>query len=76
MRILHIQAQLPAKTGSGVYFSNVIKGFIGHAEQACVYGQFPDFKYRLLSQDRQYPVTFPQSKLPFSVARYERRHAL
>lgn len=65
MRILHIQAQLPAKTGSGVYFSNVIKGFIGHAEQACVYGQFPDFKYRLLSQDRQYPVTFPNPNCHF-----------
>ena len=26
MRILHIQAQLPSKTGSGVYFTNIIKG--------------------------------------------------
>ena len=25
MKILHIIAQLPSKTGSGVYFSNLIK---------------------------------------------------
>lgn len=27
MKILHIIAQLPAKTGSGVYFSNLIREF-------------------------------------------------
>lgn len=37
MKILHVQAQLPAKTGSGVYFSNVIKGFKYKYEQACVF---------------------------------------
>ena len=27
MKILHVLAQLPGKTGSGVYFSNMIQGF-------------------------------------------------
>ena len=26
MKILHVLAQLPIKTGSGVYFTNVIEG--------------------------------------------------
>ncbi|MCH4009274.1 glycosyltransferase family 4 protein [Companilactobacillus sp.] len=65
MRILHVQAQLPAKTGSGVYFSNVIKGFEGRDEQACIYGQPKDFEYDVLPKDRQYPVTFPNEKCHF-----------
>ncbi len=27
MKILHVLAQLPSKTGSGVYYSNMIEGF-------------------------------------------------
>ena len=26
MKVLHVLAQLPVKTGSGVYFTNVIEG--------------------------------------------------
>lgn len=65
MKILHIQAQLPAKTGSGVYFSNVIKGFKNQYEQACIFGQFPNFDYSLLPKDHQYPVTFPNENCAF-----------
>lgn len=64
MRILHIQAQLPAKTGSGVYFSNVIKGF-AHQEQACLFGSIPDFEFDLLPKNRQYTVTFPNETCDF-----------
>ncbi|MGX7204109.1 glycosyltransferase family 4 protein [Enterococcus pingfangensis] len=64
MRILHIQAQLPAKTGSGVYFSNVIKGLQEH-EQACIYGMFGEFSYDLISKENQYPVVFPNEECDF-----------
>lgn len=64
MKILHIQAQLPAKTGSGVYFSNVIKGF-SHQNNACIYGCFEGFQYDLLPKNKQYPVVFPNADCPF-----------
>lgn len=65
MRILHIQAQLPSKSGSGVYFSNVIKGLKKNHEQACVYGRFDNFDYQMLPKNLQFPVTFPNEKCPF-----------
>ena len=43
MRILHVLAQLPAKTGSGVYFTNVIEGLEKYKhEQAALYGTAPE----------------------------------
>lgn len=65
MKILHIQAQLPSKSGSGVYFSNVIKGLKNNHQQACIYGQFADFSYDMLPKDLQYPVTFPNDTCDF-----------
>jgi len=64
MRILHVQAQLPSKTGSGVYFSNVIKGLDNH-QQACIYGRFGDFKYDVLPENKQFPVSFPNEICDF-----------
>ncbi|MGX7058606.1 glycosyltransferase family 4 protein [Vagococcus humatus] len=65
MKILHIIAQLPSKTGSGVYFTNIIKNLSHTAEQACVYGCFSDYDYEVLPKDRQYPVLFPNEEAPF-----------
>ena len=65
MRILHIQAQLPGKTGSGVYFTNIIKGLEGRAEQACLYGCYPDYKWGILPKDKQYQVVFPNEYCHF-----------
>ena len=65
MRILHIQAQLPSKTGSGVYFSNIIKGLEDRAEQACLYGCYPDFEWELLPKEKQGQVVFPNEYCPF-----------
>ncbi|MDK6805863.1 glycosyltransferase family 4 protein [Aerococcus sp. UMB7834] len=65
MRILHVQAQLPSKTGSGVYFSNLIKGLAGEMDQACVYGAYPGYDWDLLPEDRQYVLTFPNSYCDF-----------
>ena len=58
MRILHIQAQLPGKTGSGVYFTNLIKGLENHAQQTCLYGCYPDFEWDILPKDKQVPSHF------------------
>ena len=65
MRILHIQAQLPGKTGSGVYFTNMIKGLEGRAQQACLYGCYPDFEWDILPKDKQYQVIFPNEYCHF-----------
>lgn len=65
MRILHIQAQLPSKTGSGVYFTNLIKGLEGKMNQACVYGAYPGYEWETLPKDRQYVLTFPNRYCDF-----------
>ena len=65
MRILHIQAQLPSKTGSGVYFTNIIKGLEDRGEQACLYGCYSDFEWDLLQKDKQLQVVFPNEYCPF-----------
>ena len=58
MRILHIQAQLPSKTGSGVYFTNIIKGLEDRAEQACLYGCYSDFEWDLLPRISRFKSFF------------------
>ena len=58
MRILHIQAQLPSETGSGVYFTNIIKGLEGRAQQACIYGGYSDYEWEILPEDKQVPSRF------------------
>jgi glycosyltransferase involved in cell wall biosynthesis len=65
MRILHIQAQLPSKTGSGVYFTNMIKGLEDRAGQACLYGCYSDFEWDILPKDQQYQVVFPNQYCHF-----------
>ena len=65
MKILHIQAQLPSKTGSGVYFTNLIKGLENRAQQTCLYGCYPDFEWDILQKDKQYQVIFPNEYCPF-----------
>ncbi len=65
MRILHVQAQLPSKTGSGVYFTNIIKGLEDRAQQACLYGCYPDFEWGILPEDKQYQVVFPNENCNF-----------
>ena len=58
MRILHIQAQLPSKTGSGVYFTDIIKGLEDRAQQACLYGYYSDSEWDILPKSKQYQVVF------------------
>lgn len=67
MRILHVLAQLPSKTGSGVYFNNVIKGLKDKYEQACVFGFQDDFYYDNISIEFQYAVEFKTEQMPFNI---------
>lgn len=69
MKILHVIAQLPAKTGSGVYFSNMIEEFkkYGH-EQKAIFAVQDDYFWASLDRGDQYPVNFKSPGLDFPVA--------
>ncbi|UTC64524.1 glycosyltransferase family 4 protein [Treponema sp. OMZ 788] len=68
MKILHCLAQLPMKTGSGVYFSTLVEGMIkkGH-ENAVLYGTQLPFAEKTFNESlpdnlqgrvKEYPVKF------------------
>lgn len=66
MRVLHVLAQLPAKTGSGVYFTNVIEGLKSfNHEQAAVYATTPEYNFNIL--DEVYKVEFEGKDLDFPI---------
>ena len=68
MKILHVLAQLPAKTGSGVYFSNMVEGFKKYEhEQKVVFGDQDGYQWNVLEKHDQYPVIFKTVDLPFPV---------
>lgn len=67
MKILNVLAQLPMRTGSGVYFSNLVDELtqLGH-DNLLVYGiQDP---YHVELSGIHYPIQFNTSKLPFPIA--------
>lgn len=69
MRVLHVLTQLPAKTGSGVYFANLISAFkAAGAENAAIYGA--EEKHRNLidvDTDRTYEVLYDTEEVPFHI---------
>ncbi len=69
MKILHIIAQLPAKTGSGVYFTNLIREFKKHGENYGIFGfdQEIDYTFTELPHDHIYPVIFCKNNLDFNI---------
>lgn len=69
MKILSITAQKPDSTGSGVYLSELVKGFdaMGH-EQTVVAGLYRESKVSLPENVRLYPVYFKSRELPFPIA--------
>lgn len=68
MRVLHVLAQLPGGTGSGVYFTNLIRQLqsYGH-EQGAVFALQDDCAFTALPPERQFPVRFKTRELPFPV---------
>ncbi|WP_100065376.1 glycosyltransferase family 4 protein [Miniphocaeibacter massiliensis] len=69
MKILHIIAQLPSKTGSGVYFSNLITEFNKEHENYAIYGNQDSCEYHfdLISKQNSYPVEFFTDEMDFHI---------
>lgn len=68
MKILHVLAQLPAETGSGVYYSNLIEGFKKYNhEQKAIFGYQDEYVWNILDSKEQYPVAFKSKELPFPI---------
>ncbi|RLK63277.1 glycosyltransferase [Atopobacter sp. AH10] len=68
MKILHVIAQLPMKTGSGVYASNLIEGLEEKGyENAVIYGIQDPFKAEFSEAIQKYPVKFLTEELPFPI---------
>lgn len=68
MKVLHIIAQLPSKTGSGVYYTNLIEGFKKYNyQQKAIFGCQDGYCWTVLDDDHQYPVIFKSEELPFPV---------
>lgn len=66
MKILHVLAQLPKKTGSGVYYSNMIEGFKKYNhEQRAIFAYQDENSWSILDSEYQYPVAFKTEELPF-----------
>ena len=66
MRILHVLAQLPIKTGSGVYFTNVIDGLKEfNVEQAAIYATTPEYNFNFV--DEKFEVEFQGKDISFSI---------
>ncbi|MCL2226298.1 MAG: glycosyltransferase family 4 protein [Oscillospiraceae bacterium] len=69
MRVLHVIAQLPMRTGSGVYYSNLVEELkkYGH-EQAASFATQDGCCFDILEAHSQYPVCFKSRQLPFPIA--------
>ena len=66
MRILHVLAQLPIKTGSGVYFTNVIDGLKEfNVEQAAIYATTPEYNFSFV--DEKFEVEFQGEDISFPI---------
>lgn len=67
MKVLHILAQKPSETGSGIYFKNIVENFkqLGH-EQAVIYGK-ESFEEFIFTGVKSYSVCFSSEKMPFKV---------
>lgn len=66
MKVLHVLAQLPSRTGSGVYYTNIIEGFKKYNyEQRAIFGYQDEYTWDILDTKYQYPVVFKSKELPF-----------
>ena len=68
MKILHVLAQLPSRTGSGVYYSNMIEGFKKYDhQQKAIFAYQDENLWEILDKEDQYPVVFKSEELPFPI---------
>jgi len=70
MRILHCLSQLPTRTGSGIYYRNLIREIKEQRgwEQAGLYAHNDEDWSFELELDHTYPVHFGTDELPFPIA--------
>lgn len=69
MKILHVIAQLPTRTGSGVYFSNMIEEFKKYKhQQRAIFGTQGDYTWDVLEKEDTDPVFFNTPEVPFPIA--------
>ena len=67
MKILHVLAQLPEQTGSGVYYHNLFQGMADHGvENALIYAIQDPFKINF-DNVTTFPVLFNSPELPFPI---------
>ena len=68
-KILHILSQIPAKTGSGIFFENIIQEFhTAGFEQSAVIGLPTNMKeYSLSNIEKIHTVLFKSTELPFEI---------
>ena len=68
MRILSVSAQKPDSTGSGVYLTELVRGFekLGH-EQAVLCGVTKEDVIQLPDSVKCYPVYYKTDEMPFPV---------
>ena len=68
MKILHVLAQLPSKTGSGIYFSTVVEQMANKGiENGLIYANQAPFSWEF-DAPYQYVVQFNTEELPFPIA--------
>lgn len=68
MKILHVIAQLPSRTGSGVYFSNMVEEFKKYGyDQKVIFGNQDNFPWDILDEDHIYSINFKTESLPFPI---------
>lgn len=68
MKILHVLAQLPSRTGSGVYYSNMIEEFSSYGyEQKVIFGHQDDFEWDILDEKDQLRVIFKSEEIEFPI---------
>ena len=68
MKILHVLAQLPSRTGSGVYFSNLVENFKKYNyQQKVVFGTQDNFGWDILDENDINAVEFKTKELPFPI---------
>lgn len=69
MRVLHVLTQLPAKTGSGVYFANLISAFkAAGVENAAIYGAEEQHRDLInVDADMNLEVLYDTDEAPFHI---------
>lgn len=68
MKVLHVLAQLPMRTGSGVYYTNLIEGLENsplEIENALIYGIQNPYEFDFHQQT--FPVNFKSEQIPFPI---------